>query len=63
MSKRALNSKLQGISDHIDKLTYVLSMCDPRLDLGNGMECQFCRAKEGEPHKEDCIYITLVENK
>jgi hypothetical protein len=44
----------------IEEYRHILSLCDPRDDYGNGMECQFCHAKDGEEHKEDCIYRELT---
>ena len=44
----------------VKKYTDILSFCDPREDYGEGMECQFCHAKAGEVHGEDCIYKRLT---
>lgn len=41
-------------------LKETLAMCDPRYDIGEGMVCQFCKAKEGEEHKLSCVYLQLT---
>jgi len=46
--------------DDLETLRYVLSLCDPRYDSGEGMVCQFCEATEGETHKPNCIYGKLT---
>lgn len=58
MSKKKAHNALQSITDHIDMLTYVLGMCDPRM---SNKVCQFCKAKDGESHTADCIYLQLTE--
>lgn len=43
-------------------LIEILSYCDPRINYGEGMVCQFCNAKDGEYHKDDCIYKRLTNS-
>lgn len=57
---RNLIATIESQDNQIDKLTTMLSMCDPRDDYGEGLECQFCHAKTGERHKDDCIYKILT---
>ena len=46
--------------EYIEALFSTLCMCDPTEDYGDGPECQFCHAKPGGIHTEDCDYAVLT---
>jgi hypothetical protein len=56
---RFVITESKSIDEKIKQLVSVLSMCDPRINYGEGMACQFC--KDLKEHKKDCIYLNLTE--
>ena len=50
----------ENLKKEVKLLKETLSMCDPRENYGEGMVCQFCRAKDNEEHKLSCVYLQLT---